>query len=121
MATNPRPESQQSFSNPHDLKWSAAEKAIAHKAFDMSLQHEMNAVIQEAKERAAKIVQPSDLWELESYLTQSRLHIDRKYDFRYSVLLFVFANLLREGRLTEQDLRGLREEKLSLIRQASKI
>ena len=35
---------------------------------------------------ADKIEQPTDLWDLEHYLTESRKKIDRKYDYRYSVL-----------------------------------
>ena len=66
---------------------------------------------------AAKIDQPSDLWELERYLTQRRKEIDRQYDYRYSVLLFVFADLIQRGRLRDQDLHGLSEEKLGHIRQ----
>jgi hypothetical protein len=49
-------------------------------------------------------------------LTQRRQEIDAKYDFRYSVLPLVFANLLREGRISEDDLRGLGEDKLEVTR-----
>ena len=99
-----------------ELKWSQGEKAIARKAFERALQQELEAVMQEAMKRAAKIAQPSDLWELEHYLTERRKEIDRKYDYRYSVLPRVFGVLVREGRLTEEDLRGLGEDKLSPIR-----
>ena len=57
-----------------------------------------------------------DLWELEHYLTQRRREIDRKYDYRYSQLTHVFGKLLHEGRLREEDLRGVREDKLNSIR-----
>jgi hypothetical protein len=43
---------------------------------------------------AGQIQQPSDLWDLESYLTQYRKEIDRKYDYRYSRLTHVFGKLL---------------------------
>jgi hypothetical protein len=65
---------------------------------------------------AAKIHEPSDLWELEDYLCERRKQINEKYDYRYSVLPTVFGILLREGRLTEQDLDGLGEDKLRFIR-----
>jgi hypothetical protein len=51
--------------------------------------------------------------------TISRREIDRRYDYRYSVLPLVFAHLLRDGRLTEDDLHGLGQGKLDLIRRAS--
>ena len=47
---------------------------------------ELEAVIRKAKERAERIEQPSHLWDLEHYLTRRRQEIDRKYDYRYSVL-----------------------------------
>src|SRR5258708_35102669 len=98
-----------------DLRWSPAEKAIARKVFESALQQELEAVIREAKEMAAKIQQVSDVWDLESYLTQRRREIDRQYDYRYSVLPEVFGNLIREGRLREEDLRGLGDDKLAYV------
>jgi hypothetical protein len=59
--------------------------------------------------------------DLESWLTERRREIDRRYDYRYSILPLVFAQLLRAGRLTEDDLHGLGQEKLDLIRRASAI
>ena len=60
--------------------------------------------------------QPSDLWNLEHYLTECRKRIDRKFDYRYSVLIQVFGELLHRGRLSEGDLRGLSQDKLDAIR-----
>jgi len=60
--------------------------------------------------------QPSDLWDLESYLTQSRKEIDRKYDYRYSALTLVFGKLIREGRFSEEELHDLAEDKIASIR-----
>ena len=74
-------------------------------------------MIQQAKRMATKIKQPSDLWDLEHYLTQRRKEIDHKYDYRYSNLTFVFGKLIREG---EEELRGLREDKLASIRSHAK-
>ena len=94
-----------------DMRWSPLEKIIARQAFDRALQKEFEVVIREAKRRAAEIQQPSDLWNLER-----RKEIDTRYDYRYSVLPFVFADLISTRRLAEEDLRGLSEEKLAHIR-----
>jgi hypothetical protein len=59
-----------------------------------------------------------DLWDLEHYLTQLRKEIDCKYDYHYSRLTQVFGRLLDEKRLSEQELRGLREDGLNPIRSA---
>jgi Photoprotection regulator fluorescence recovery protein len=103
----------------HDLKWSAAEKVIARKAFNLALERELQAVIVEAQGKAAMIHEPSDLWDLERYLTQCRQEIDRVYDYRYSVLPLVLAKLLSNGRLVEDELHGLGEDKLGCIQRCS--
>ena len=115
MASFPRPEVQNPYTMIRSLKWSSAEKVIARKAFEHALQQDLGAIIRQAKKMAARIEQPSDLWELERYLTERRKEIDRQYDYRYSVLLSIFADLIQKGRLREQDLRGLSEEKLRHI------
>jgi Photoprotection regulator fluorescence recovery protein len=102
-----------------EMKWSPTEKVIARKAFDLALGRELQSVTLEARSKAAKIQEPSDLWDLEQYLTQRRQEIDRTFDYRYSLLPLVFANFLRSGRLVEEDLRGLGEDKLACIHRAS--
>jgi Photoprotection regulator fluorescence recovery protein len=104
--------------HPHQNEpiWSRSEKAIARAAFDAALGRELHEVIQATKQRANQIKQSSDLWDLEHYLTERRKEIDRKYDFRSSRLTDVLGRLLFENRLGEDDLRGLREEKMKAIR-----
>ena len=111
---------QNGYANQHDLTWSRSEKAIARKAFDAALKRELHEVIQEAKQTASQMQEPSNLWELEHYLTERRKQIDRTYDYRYSQLTLVFGKLLCESRLGEEGLRGLRENKLKSIRSYAK-
>jgi hypothetical protein len=65
---------------------------------------------------AERIKDPDELWELERHLTQRRKEIDAKYEFKYSVVLLVLANLVREGRISVDELHGLAEDKLRIIR-----
>ena len=102
-----------------DFKWSHTEKIVARRAFDRARRSELQATIYEAKRRAAKIEEPSELWELEEWLTERRLDVSRRYDYRYSVLPLVFAHLVRDGHLKEIDLEGLQPEKLEFIRRGS--
>ena len=111
---------QNGYANQHDLTWSRSEKAIARKAFDAALKRELQEVIQETKQIANQINEPADLWDLEHYLTQRRKEIDRKYEYKYSQLTHVFGRLLHEQRLCEEELRGLREDKLKSIRSFAK-
>lgn len=101
---------------PTEPKWSPSEKSIARKVFDRALEREFDAITEEVKQRAQRIKARSELWELEDYLTQSRKEIDRKYDYRYSVLPLVFAQLVREGRIRIEELDGISEDKLTYIR-----
>jgi len=77
--------------------------------------------MREAKEMANKIKEPAHVWNLERHLTQRRKDIDRKYDFRSSRLTQVLGILLCEGRIAEEELRGLRGEKVKAIRSLAKV
>ena len=101
--------------------WSKSEKAIARTAFDAALKRELQEVMRKTKQMANQIKEPADVWELEHYLTERRKEIDRKYDYRYSQLTHVFGRLLHEGRVSEEELRGLREDKLKPIRSFAKL
>ena len=92
---------------PNDPTWSRSEKAIARTVFDAALKRELQAVTQEAKQKANQIKEPADVWELERYLTQRRKDIDRRYDFRSSRLTQVLGRLFCESRIGEKELRGL--------------
>ena len=96
--------------------WSRSEKLIARTAFDAALKRELQDVMQKAKQMANQIKESADVWELEHYLTERRKEIDRKYDYRYSQLRHVFGRLLYEGRVSEEELRGLGDDKLKSIR-----
>ena len=111
---------QDSYPYQNEPIWSRSEKVVARTAFDAALGRELHEVIQEAKRMASQIQQSSDLWDLEHYLTQRRKEIDRKYDYRYSQLTQVFGRLLYEKRLRQEELRGLREDKLKPIRSFAK-
>jgi hypothetical protein len=108
------------YNSMRNLRWSPAEKAVARKAFDLALRREFKAVIDEARKMMASVKQVSALWELEQYLTERRKEIDRRYDYRYSVLPVVFGNLISEGRLSERELNGLGEDKLRYVRECAK-
>jgi hypothetical protein len=117
MAILPPAAGQDFYATMRNLKWSSTEKAIARKAFDRALHQELDAAIQSTKQMALRIRQASELWELEHHLTQLRKQIDRKYEYKYSTLVLVFADLVREGNLDSDDLRGLSEDKLRYIHQ----
>jgi hypothetical protein len=98
-----------------DMKWSPAEKKIARAAYDRAYQRECDAILLEVKSMLASAADNQIIWRLEEYLRDRRREIDRKYDFRYSVLMLVFISLYAEGWLKEEDLAGLSPEKIYKI------
>ena len=105
-----------SYPYPHQPTWSRKDKTVARAAFDAALGRELHELIQETKRMSSQINQSSDLWDLERHLTQRRKEIDRKYEYRASRLTEVLGRLLYENRLTEEELRGLSEERMNSIR-----
>jgi len=104
-----------------EWKWSPQEKAVARRVFDDALRRELEGTMREAKDRAARITAPSDLWELQEWLGERRRKIDGTFDYRYSVLPRVFARLLRAGQIGDDDLRGLAPGKVDEIRFMARI
>jgi hypothetical protein len=111
---------QNTYPYQNEPTWSKSEKAIARTAFDAALKRELQDVVRKTKQMANQIKEPAEVWELEHYLTERRKEIDRKYDYRYSQLTLVFGRLLYEKRVGEEELGGLREDKLKPIRSLAK-
>jgi hypothetical protein len=107
------------YASASDVTWSRAEKAVARRAYDAALERELREVMEDARQRASRIRQPSDVWDLEQYLTQRRKEIDRKYQFRASQT-HVLGELLHEKRISERELHGLREDTLKSMRAFAK-
>lgn len=97
-------------------EWTPSEKKIAQRAFDAARESVHAGMLAEFKARAEAAETTEDMWSVEDYLRKQRREIDELLDYRYSVLLMVFARLIREGHLNEGQLAGLAEDKLEMIR-----
>jgi hypothetical protein len=104
-----------------NFNWSKSEKAVARNAFNEAYQRECRTIAAKLKEMAASIKEPADIWRIHDYLSEERKRTDFKYDYRYSVLISVFANLFNEGWLQESDLAGLQEDKIERIKMLAKL
>ncbi|ACK72832.1 conserved hypothetical protein [Gloeothece citriformis PCC 7424] len=98
-----------------EISWSDTEKKIADKAFKKAYDLETATLISQIRSKASEIVEVDDLWHLHDLLSARRHQLDGKYDHRDSVLIFVFAQLVKEGWLHLDDLKGLQPEKLAKI------
>ena len=99
-----------------DETWSHSEKKLAREVFEAALQAELAEVMANFKAGALAVSTPDELWAMRHFLTDAQREIEQKYDYRYSQLILVFGRLMREGRIKEEQLHGLSEEKLTLIR-----
>ena len=97
--------------------WSKSQKKHARELFDLALEREYKALIEEIN--TTKVTSRDEVWELRDRLNRKAKEMDRKYDYRYSQLIFVFADLLREGYLSFEELNVLGEEKLGDIKKWS--
>ena len=99
----------------NSISWSETEKEVAHQAFDKAYEREISALLEEVRTQASNITEINQIWHLHDFLSARRHDIDGKYDYRYSVLIFVFARLLKEKWLDMSDLEGLERAKLTKI------
>jgi len=52
-----------------EVKWTAAEKKVARRAFGKALRRHLSVITAEAKRMMANVTDPSELWQVEAYLT----------------------------------------------------
>ena len=98
-----------------DFKWRDSEKKIANRVFEAARLRELEEVINNFKQEAAIVSDADQLWKLIEQMRQRRHEFEQKYDFRYSVLITVFARLVAEDRVGEADLLGLDSDKTEEI------
>ena len=99
-----------------EQNWSKKEKAIAKRAFENAYEKECKDLIEKIQKRASEAKGPPDIWRLRDFLTKRIKEIENKYDYRYSMLILVFARLMQEGWITVDEIEGLSEDKISKIR-----
>jgi hypothetical protein len=102
-----------------EFKWSKTEKEAARRAYERAYEKECSAILARLKGMIEAASAPRDIWRIHDYLSQQRRQTDSKYDYRYSVLIWVFARLLSEGWLSEADLSGLDDDKVQKIKLAA--
>ena len=98
-----------------EINWSESEKKAAHEAFKRAYEREINSLIEEVRQKASEIADIDEVWRLHDLLSARRHEIDGKYDYSYSALIFIFARLLQEGWLSQDELQALERDKLAKI------
>lgn len=98
-----------------EYSWSKIEKKEARRIFDEALQRECDIMIERIRDFAAMAISFQDLTGIKNYLTTSLDKIYRKYDYRYSQLINLFALMLAEGNISRSDLDVFSMDKMEQI------
>jgi hypothetical protein len=101
--------------------WSPQEKKAARAAFAAAWTRECTAIKREVEAMLAGSAAPDAIWQVQEYLWRKRRELGDKYDYRYSILLNVFARLLAQGWLTAADIASLAPEKVEHITSAASV
>jgi ERCC4-type nuclease len=101
-----------------DYSWSKNEKQISKKIFDLALQRDYKRLIE--KINTTKVQKADDIWDLQNFLNQKAKEFDEKYDYRYSKLILIFAQLINENLLSLEELEGLSSDKIDFIQKTIK-
>ncbi|MEA3419360.1 MAG: hypothetical protein U9Q90_08170 [Campylobacterota bacterium] len=94
-------------------KWTKSQKKHAGELFDLALKREYDELIETIND--TKVETRDDVWELYEMLGKKRKELNGKYDYRYSQLIFVFAQLVRGGYLSLEELEPIGKEKQESI------
>jgi steroid 5-alpha reductase family enzyme len=99
-----------------DFTWSPKEKQVARSVFEHAALAEETELLNRFKAEAAELKTLEELWGLQYAIREAERAYQQKFDYRYSQLIIVFGRLLREKRITLEDLRGLKEDKIEYIK-----
>ncbi|NJL85364.1 MAG: hypothetical protein HC886_04370 [Leptolyngbyaceae cyanobacterium SM1_1_3] len=98
-----------------NTEWSLAEKKVAQEVLKIAYEREVKALIATVRESAGSITALEQIWQLHDLLSSKRYEIDGKYDDRESALIFVFAQLVKEGWLYMDELASLEGAKRAKV------
>jgi hypothetical protein len=95
--------------------WTSAEQQVAQEIFNRAYEREIEALIKHVQDKARHVEKVDELWKLHDFLSAKRHEIDGKYEYEYSSLIFVLAELVRDGWLTMDELKDLDKDKRAKI------
>jgi len=95
--------------------WTAQEQELARSVFERALLREIEALIETLRSQAAVLGGREDVWQLHDFLSIQRHAIEGRQQFQLTGLLFVFADFVRNGLASLEELEGLSADKLAKI------
>lgn len=94
--------------------WSPREKKAARAIFDLVIDRAEADFL--ARHRAKEINSLGELWEYEVELREERKDFQMIFQYTYSSLDLCFGIAMRRGWIAEEELQGLRDERISRIK-----
>ena len=95
--------------------WTLEEQELARRVFDRALHREVEALIETLRSQSSALRGRDDVWQLHDFLSIQRHAIEGRQEFQLSGLLFVFADFVRDGLASLEELDGLSPDKLAKI------
>ena len=102
-------------------QWNHKEIQISQKVLKKAYGRETEALIAQVKQEINHMADIEQLWQVHDLLSSKRYDLDGKYDTREPMLVFTFAQLLKEGWIELGELNGLDATKLAKISSLSKM
>lgn len=101
--------------------WSNQEKQIAEEVLTKAYKKETKALIDKVQQKITNLASIDELWQVHDLLSAKRYDLDGKYDTREEMLVFTFAQLLKENLIELDDIEELDQDKLAKISSLAKI
>ncbi|MBE9222866.1 hypothetical protein IQ215_09175 [Cyanobacterium stanieri LEGE 03274] len=95
--------------------WTTAEIEISEKVLKKAYERETKTLVKQVQEQVDNLEDVAQLWEIHDLLSSKRYDLDGKYDNREPMLVFTFAQLLKEGWINIEELTGIDKAKLAQI------
>jgi len=94
--------------------WTKSEKLVAKRIFNLAKDRAYQNLINMVN---SKVINSQDqIWELRDLLNKQAKEFDNKFDYRYSQLLTLFMQYINEELITIEELIGLSDDKINIIR-----
>lgn len=97
-----------------NLRWSSGEKKAARRLLDRAREREYRELMDEIN--ALRVESPEDIWELRERLNEKAREMNERYNYHYSRLIYVFAQLVHLGYLRPEEIEELGEAKAKKIK-----
>lgn len=101
--------------------WTTKEIEISQQVLNKAYQRETETLVAQVQYQINNMTDITQLWQVHDLLSAKRYDLDGKYDARESMLIFTFAQLLKEGWISLEELHGLDQAKLAKVSSLSKI